>query len=72
MRAAWAPQRLRKREIFWVEGALAMTPPPVAATLRGVTGLRARLGRLRRAAAGRGRRSLGGWGALPGMMLVPI
>ena len=65
--AAAAPQA----RDFWVEGAFAMTPPPVAATLRGLAGLRARLGRLRRAARF-GRRGLGRWGALPGMMLVPV
>lgn len=48
--AAWTPRRLRKREIFWVEGALAMTPPRLAAVLRGTSSLRAHLGRLRRAA----------------------
>jgi hypothetical protein len=48
--------------------AFAMTPPPMAAALRGLAGLRARLGQLRRAA----HRGLFRWSTLSGVTLLPI
>jgi hypothetical protein len=54
---AWRRQgSLRKRTLFWAPGALTMTPPPLAAALRGTNFLRRQasrfLARLPRRAAG--------------------
>ncbi len=46
--SAWRQGTLKKRDIFWVAGAVAMTPTPVTTALRGAAGTRRWAGRLRR------------------------